>query len=104
MAQTTTGPSIQHLCIAVKEMDGVAADAFNGIQAVAMLVLEALENPKTCLNTDLMARALEAIKAMACDAANVINCSAEAVGCNYIDAAHRRRWDARCEAMAKEGN
>ncbi len=96
--QTELGESIDSLRIAVHEMDQCAAAAFDEIQAVASLVLVALENPMHCNDTSTMARALGIIHARACEAANTINCSAEAVGCNHVDRAQRRRQDARYTA------
>ena len=100
--QPEHGDSIAALRIAVNEMDGYASTAFGEIQAVASLVLVALESPKYCTNTDVIAHAMGIIHARAGDAANVINCSAEAVGCNHTDDVLRRRWDARTASLEME--
>ncbi|WP_295951763.1 hypothetical protein [Rhodoferax sp.] len=96
------GDSIESLRIAVNEMDGYAAAAFNEIQAIASLVLVALESPRYCTNAEVIAHALGIIHARAGDAANAINCSAEAVGCNHTDDVQRRRWDARTASLEIE--
>lgn len=94
------GESIAALRIAVNEMDGYACTAFNEIHAVASLVLVALESPQHCNDTSTMAHALGIIKARAEEAANAINCSAEAVGWNHVDRARGRRADAMLAAVA----
>jgi hypothetical protein len=100
--QTEPGESIDSLRIAVHEMDEYACNAFNEIQAVASLMLAALESPRHCTDTDVVGSALGIIKARAEEAANAINCSAEAVGCNYKNDVLRRRWDARTASLEME--
>lgn len=99
--QNHTGESIAALHIAVHEMDKFACTAFNEIQAVASLVLAALESPQHCNDTDTIAHSLGIIKARAEEAANAINCSAEAVGWNYVDRARGRRADAMQAVVAR---
>lgn len=104
MTHSIAKPSMQELCIAVEEMDQVAGGAFNGIQAVAALLLATLKNPQTCLNTDVMAHAIQVIHVVASDAADKVNCSADAVGCNFVDDDRSKRWTARYEAMLNAGS
>ncbi|MHB1115139.1 MAG: hypothetical protein ACYC03_18265, partial [Acidovorax defluvii] len=65
--------------------------------------LAALENPLTCGDIDSIAAALESIRSTAMDVENCINATAEGVGCHYVDAAQRRRWDAVRKAREKDG-
>lgn len=86
---------------AISEMDGLAQSAFSEIASMATLALLAMEQPSTYANgcaMDAIAHALSAIKSRALDIDNCINSTAEGVGCNYVDAAQRRRWDARRKA------
>lgn len=90
MTKVTT----EKLQATIRDMDGMAQDAFSEIAAIAKLVLAALENPITCNDTNAIAHVLGAIRSKALDAENCINAYAEEVGCNYVDEAERRRWAA----------
>ena len=86
---------------AVNSMDGVAQKAFSEIASMARLALLVMEQPNTYANgagLDSIAHMLNAIKSTALDIDNCINATAEGVGCNYVDAAQGRRWNAEREA------
>jgi hypothetical protein len=89
----------EQLCNAITEMDGMAQKAFSEIASMASLALLAMEQPSTYANNggglDAIAHMLHAIKSQADDITNCINSTAEVVGCNSVDEAERRRWDAR---------
>ena len=96
-----TTATLQELCNAVNEMDGLAQSGFGEIASLARLALLAMEQPKTYANgfgMDAVADVLSAITNRAFDINNCINVTAERVGCNYVDDAQRRRWDAWREA------
>ena len=83
---------------AITEMDGLAQSAFGQIASMAQLALLAMEQPSTYRRgaggMDHIAHVLEAITAMARDVENCVNATAESVGCNYVDSAQCKRWDA----------
>lgn len=87
---------------AVTDMDAMAQGAFSEIASMASLALLALEQPSTYahdgLRMDRVADMLTAIQGKARDIDNCINATAEGVGCNYVDAAQKRRWDAMSKA------
>lgn len=86
----------EQLRTAITEMDGMAQSGFSQIAAIARLALAALETPSAyTTNTENIACALQTISGIAFDIENCINCSAEAVGCNYKDEALERRYAAR---------
>jgi hypothetical protein len=94
-------PTPKQLRNAVTEMDGLAQYAFGEIETMVSLALLAMEQPGTYANAvamDAIANTLIAIKSKAVDIGNCINCEAESVGCNYVDDAQRRRWDAQSKA------
>lgn len=91
----------EQLCSVIKDMDGLAQSAFSEIASLARLALLAMEQPATYGNggsMDAIARVLSTIKGKAEDIDNCINSMEEGVGCNYIDDAQRRRWDASRKA------
>lgn len=91
---------------AITSMDGFAQSAFSQIASMASLALLALEQPSAYANgtgMDRIAHVLESIKGMAHDMENCINATAESVGCNYVDSAQRKRWDAQRKALAQNG-
>lgn len=83
---------------AITEMDSLAQSAFSRIASMAQLALLSMEQPSThspgAGGMDHIAHVLEAINAMARDIENHMNATAEGVGCNYVDSAQRKRWDA----------
>lgn len=94
-------PTPEQLCNVIKEMDGLSQGAFSEIASLARLALLAMEQPATYGNEgslDAIARVLTTIKGKAEDIDNCINTVAEGVGCNYVDAAQQRRWDASRKA------
>lgn len=91
----TTGEHVKKLRLAVETMDGLSQDGFAEIAAIAKLALQSLESPDGYRHIDNIVHALKAIWGKAEDVQNCINCEAEGVGCNYVDAAERRRMDAR---------
>ena len=93
--------TLEQLRNAVNEMDGLAQSGFGEIASLARLALLAMEQPKNYANgfgMDAVADVLSAITNRAFDINNCINVTAERVGCNYVDDAQRRRWDAQREA------
>lgn len=75
----------------VTEIDGYAQSGFSQIQALAKLALVSMELPASHHSSDAIAHILDVIAGIAMDFENCINCSAENVGCNYVDEAQRRR-------------
>lgn len=94
--------TIEQLRNAVTEMDGLAQSGFSEIAAIARLALYAMENPMMSNDLDVFAIAFNAIWSKAKDIENCINVTAETVGCNSVDEAQRRRWDAQWQKR-KEG-
>ena len=97
-----TNQTAAQLRIAISDMDCLSQSGFSSIAAIAKLALAALENPLTCGDIDCIAAALESIRSTAMDVENCINATAEGVGCHYVDAAQRRRWEAKREAESKK--
>ncbi|MDO8713776.1 MAG: hypothetical protein Q7K13_04770 [Polynucleobacter sp.] len=96
-----TKATLKQLCDAVSEMDGLAQAGFGEIASLARLALLAMEQPETYTRgggMDAIAHVLSSIKGKAEDINNCINVTAEQVGCNFVDDANRRRWDAKREA------
>lgn len=94
-------PTPEKLRTTITQMDSAAQSAFSEIASMARLALLAMEQPSTYANgcgLDAIAHMLTAIKDMADDIQNCINVEAEAVGCNHVDLAHRRRWAAKRKA------
>ena len=85
----------ERLCAVVNEMDGMAQGGLGEIAAIARLALAAMEAPQMHRDWDAFAGAFLAIEGRAKDVQNLINVTAEAVGCNYVDGGRRRRSDAR---------
>lgn len=82
---------------AVNHIDNYAQSACGEIVSLCSLALLSMEQPATYANgcnMDVVAHVLQAIKNKAQDAQNGINATAEEVGCNYVDPAERRRWEA----------
>lgn len=81
----------------ITDMDALAQGGFGQIASMARLALLALEQPGTYVSAssmDAIAGVLAAIKSKAEDIDNCINSMAEGAGCNCVDDAQRRRWDA----------
>lgn len=100
MSKATT----EQLRSTITDMDAMAQGAFSEIASMASLALLALEQPGTYATNgrglDDVAAMLTAIKSKALDIENCINATAEGVGCNYVDDAQRRRWDAQRKVVA----
>ena len=94
--------TLTQLRSAISDMDCMSQSGFSSIAAIAKLALAALENPMTCNDIDSIAAALESIRSTAMDVENCINATAEGVGCHSVDAAQRRRWEAKREAESKK--
>ena len=90
----------EDLRTAIEEMDGLAQGGFTEIAAMAKLALLAMEQPNAYTNggMDHVATMLSAIWGKALDIENCINSTAENVGCNCVDQAQRRRWNAQRRA------
>lgn len=91
---------LQELRNAVSLIDCLSQGGFSQISSIAKLALSRLETPGGYQHIDDIANALESIWVKADDIQNCINCEAEQVGCNYIDEAERRRWNA--QRLARE--
>ena len=86
--------TLTQLRSAISDMDCMSQSGFSSIAAITKLALAALENPMTCNDIDSIAAALESIRSTAMDVENCIDATAEGVGCHYVVAAQRRRWEA----------
>lgn len=93
-APTNEQPGIALLRISVADIDALAQSGFSRISAVAKMALACLESPTHARDLDVLAEAFIMIDAVAQDIQNCINTEAENVGCNYVDKAKMRRWDA----------
>lgn len=90
-----TAPEVQKLRNVVEFIDSLSQGGFSEISSIARLALSRLEAPDGYRHLDDIANALSAIMDKADDIQNCINSEAERVGCNYVDDAKRRRWDAQ---------
>jgi hypothetical protein len=90
-----TAPEVQKLRNAVEFMDCLSQSGFSEISSIAKLALSRLETPDGYRHLDNIVNALKAIWGKADDIQNCTNSEAEQVGCNYVDDAQRRRWDAQ---------
>ena len=95
-----TKATIEELRNAVNEIDGLAQSGFGEIATFARVALLLMEKPRTYGpgGMDAVADLLTAIASRAFDINNCINVAAERLGCNFVDDAQRRRWDAQLEA------
>jgi hypothetical protein len=101
--QTVHNEDTQQLRYTINTIDAMSQNAFSEIAAIAGLALSRLETPEGLLRLEDIAYALQAIRSKAHDIENCINAEAESVGCNYKDAAQRRRFAAHREAKDKRG-
>lgn len=92
---------VQKLRNAVETMDCLSQEGFSKISSIAKLLLASFETPEGHLCLNEAAGALRTISGVADDIENSINATAEDVGCNYVDKAERRRWDAAREARTR---
>ncbi|HEX5806107.1 MAG TPA: hypothetical protein VFY31_07210 [Macromonas sp.] len=103
-AQTTQ--TIQKQIDRMKEsinlMDNFSQDGFSRIEAIARLALLAMETPEGQRDVEVYATAFEAIRAIACDMENLINCEAENSGDHYQNLPRRLRTAAHSAARAKQ--
>mgnify|MGYP000004573891 CR=1 FL=1 len=90
-----TAPEVQKLRNAVELMDCLSQSGFSEISSIAKLALYHLETSDGYRHLDNIVNALKAIWGKADDIQNCTNSEAEQVGCNYVDDAQRRRWDAQ---------
>lgn len=88
-------PAYESLRDAVENMDALSQAGFCEIATLARLTLNSMETVTGCQDIDGIARVLQVIAGRADDAMNLINCAAEDVGCNHVDQAAMRRYDAR---------
>lgn len=95
---STEADQIKGLRGVVNFMDCLSQGGFSQIRAIAKLALAQLERPDGYHHPELIAHALSAIWGKAEEIENCINSEAEMVGCNYVDEAERRRWDAHAAA------
>ncbi len=87
--------TVKNLRNAIEFMDCVSQGAFAQISSIAKLALSRLETPDGYQHLDDIANALALIWCKADDIQNCIGSEAEKVGCNYVDDAQRKRWDAQ---------
>lgn len=99
--QATAEATLKSLRTAINEIDGYSQTGFSEVASIAKLALRALETPGGQQDIDSIAHALSAICARASDFSNLINSTAESVGCNYVDEPERRRRAARTNARAE---
>lgn len=85
------------------DMDSMQQGATGEIAAIAQLALCAMENPRAWRQPELLAAAFMAIVNRATDLQNVLNCEAERHGCNFVNEAAQRRWDAFRAARSTGG-
>lgn len=98
-----TDLALRTLRIAISDIDCHSQCAFSEIRSIARLALFLLETPKGYQHLEDIANALNAIWGKAEDTENMINTIAEGLGCNYVDEARGRRWDAQTEARGRDG-
>jgi hypothetical protein len=99
-AATVPAVTLERLRITIKDMDAMSQEGFGHIEALAGVALMALETPDAYRFPELIAQTLEAISNIAQASMNMVNVSAEEVGCNWTEASKRRRMDARRDAAA----
>lgn len=99
--QALTNSEIKKLRDMIQLLDNYSQHGLSQISAIARLALLSLETPDGYLHRDEIAKAFEAIHEKAEYLEDCINAEAENVGCNYIDEAERRRWDA-CSECRRE--
>ncbi|AST27437.1 hypothetical protein [Ralstonia pseudosolanacearum] len=97
--QTPHAEDTQDLRYTINTIDAMSQSGFSEIAAIAGLALSRLETPEGYLHLEDIAYALQAIRNKARDIENCINAEAESVGCNYKDAAQRRRFAAHRAAQ-----
>ena len=97
----TSGPNVSSLRAMVETIDKLSQDGFSQISATAQLALRWLETPEGYRHLEVIAQALTSIHAKAEYIQNSINGEAEGVGCNYTDAAERRRQLARADVRTR---
>lgn len=98
--EATTATEVDELRAAIDLMDNLSQDGLSEITAIAKLALLGLESPESYRHLDNIAHALKAIWSKANDTQDSINGEAERVGCNHVDKAERRRWDAQRIALS----
>lgn len=98
--KTTTAAEVEELRAAIDLMDNLSQEGLSEITAIAKLALLSLESPDSYRHLDNIAHALKAIWSKANDTQDSINGEAERVGCNHVDKAERRRWDAQRIALS----
>ncbi|WP_367155645.1 hypothetical protein [Methylomonas sp. HYX-M1] len=93
---TTAAPctNVKRLQNAIIDMDSQAQTGFDEIEAIASLVLSAMESPERYPDDEDIAQALIVIMHKASEIKNDINYAAEVVGCNYKDESTMRRYEA----------
>ena len=98
--EATTATEVDELRAPIDLMDNLSQDGLSEITAIAKLALLSLESPDSYRHLDNIAHALKAIWSKANDTQDSINGEAERVGCNHVDKAERRRWDAQRIALS----
>jgi hypothetical protein len=104
MTNDNPNAEIKTLRETVMTMDTLSQDGFSVIALIARLALSRMETPQGCSNQEYLAEALSAIRNKADDIMNCINGEAENVGCNYVDDAARRRYEAVLMSKASQGS
>ncbi len=96
-ANTTdaTASDLHKLRDTVLSIDSLSQNGFSEIATIAKLALARLETPDGYRHLEDPAYALRAIWGNAENTENCINSAAVDIGCNYVDDAQRRRYEAR---------
>lgn len=97
----SANPEVQKLRNLVVDIDCLSQCGFSEISSIAKLALSRLETPDGHRHIDDIANALKAIWGKADEIKSCIYFQAEDVGCNYVDEAQQRRWDAKREASVR---
>ncbi|MBL8420147.1 MAG: hypothetical protein JNK92_05870 [Dechloromonas sp.] len=86
---------LQKLQSTIEDIDALSQDGFSEISTLASMALKLMEAEHTYPCQETIAQVLAIIQSKAQDIKNIINCTAENVGCNYKDEAAGRRYEAR---------
>ena len=99
--QSKKSTDVDKLQETIEFMDSLAQQGFSEIAAIARLALGSLQTPEGYLHLENTVQALQVIVDKAQDIDNCVNCSAEEVGCNYIDEKQAQRREARRTAEGR---
>ena len=86
---------IKRLRATITDMDAISQEGFGHIEALAQVALMALQTPDGHRFIEMIAKTLESIATIAQTSMDSVNSGAEAVGCNWVDVAWKKR-EAAC--------